>query len=104
VNGTCLSYLERSLLNTCSIMAPNEMQLPNNTANMSSNRKKYRKMRMKFDEKMRESNTFFVKEQLAEKTAARIAIQNEFVFIRNLFYSDGTKCAITVVYSIYSSM
>ena len=47
---------------------------------MATIRKKYRKMRMKFDEKMRESNTFFVEEQLAEGTATRLAIENEFVF------------------------
>jgi hypothetical protein len=46
---------------------------------MESDRKKYRKMRMKFDDKMRESNAFFVDEQLAEETARRLAIENEFV-------------------------
>jgi hypothetical protein len=51
------------------------------TANMAPIRKKYRKMRMKFDEKMRESNTFFVEEQLDEATANRLAIENEFVFL-----------------------
>lgn len=46
---------------------------------MSSIRKKYRKMRIKFDEKMRESNTFCVEMQLAEETIRRLAIENESV-------------------------
>lgn len=43
-------------------------------------------MRMKFDEKMRESNAFFVDEQLAEETARRLAIANEFVSSPQLQY------------------
>ena len=49
------------------------------TANMLSIRKKYRKMRIKFDEKMRQSNIRVEEEQLAEETARRLAIENEYV-------------------------
>lgn len=48
------------------------------TANTAPIRKKYRKMRMTFDEKMRESNNLVLAEALAEETAKRIAIENEF--------------------------
>jgi hypothetical protein len=64
--------------------APLLSRLNNNTfdpitANIAQIRKKYRKMRMKFDEKMRESNQLVVAEALAEETAKRLAIENEFV-------------------------
>lgn len=36
-------------------------------------------MRMTFDEKMRESNNLVLAEALAEETAKRLAIENEFV-------------------------
>jgi hypothetical protein len=44
---------------------------------MSATRKKYRKMRIKFDDKMRQSNEWFVEEQLAVETARRLAQENE---------------------------
>jgi len=44
---------------------------------MSSIRKKYRKMRIKFDEKMRQSNVWYMEEQAATETARRLAQQNE---------------------------
>jgi hypothetical protein len=44
---------------------------------MPSIRKKYRKMRIKFEEKMRDSNVWFVEEQLAVETARRLAEENE---------------------------
>ena len=47
------------------------------SANMPGIRKKYRKMRIKFDEKMRQSNELFVEEQLAVETAKRLAQENE---------------------------
>lgn len=36
-------------------------------------------MRIKFDEKMRQSNIRVEEEQLAEETAKRLAVENEFV-------------------------
>jgi hypothetical protein len=44
---------------------------------MSTIRKKYRKIRVKFDEIMRESNALFVEEQKADQTAKRLAQENE---------------------------
>jgi hypothetical protein len=49
------------------------------TTNRTPFRKKYRKMRIKFDEKMRESNALVLAEKQAEETARRLAIENEFV-------------------------
>ncbi|KAI9647837.1 hypothetical protein NHQ30_004225 [Ciborinia camelliae] len=40
-------------------------------------RKKYRKMRIKFDEAMRQSNLLFMEEQLADETAKRLAQKND---------------------------
>ncbi|KAF7861544.1 hypothetical protein EAF04_008106 [Stromatinia cepivora] len=40
-------------------------------------RKKYRKMRIKFDEAMRQSNSLFMEEQLADETAKRLARDND---------------------------
>ena len=40
-------------------------------------RKKYRKMRFKFDEIMRQSNELCLLEQQAEETAKRLARENE---------------------------
>lgn len=40
-------------------------------------RKKYRKMRLKFEEVMKESNDLYVEEQLAVETAKRLAQENE---------------------------
>lgn len=48
-------------------------------ANMSDIRKKYRKMRIKFDEVMRQNNSLFMEEQLADETAKRLAQENELV-------------------------
>jgi hypothetical protein len=48
-----------------------------NPANMLSIRKKYRKMRIKFDEIMRMSNQFYTDEQRAVETARRLAQENE---------------------------
>ncbi|PQE04669.1 IEC3 subunit of the ino80 complex chromatin re-modelling domain-containing protein [Rutstroemia sp. NJR-2017a BBW] len=44
---------------------------------MSAIRKKYRKIRVKFDEIMRESNALFVEEQKADQTAKRLAQEND---------------------------
>ncbi|RAL61414.1 hypothetical protein DID88_009344 [Monilinia fructigena] len=46
-------------------------------ANMSDIRKKYRKMRIKFDKAMRQSNSLFMEEQLADETAKRLAREND---------------------------
>lgn len=48
-------------------------------ANMSDNRKKYRKMRIKFDEAMRESNSLFLEEQVGNETVMRLMQENELV-------------------------
>ncbi|QSZ36754.1 hypothetical protein DSL72_006637 [Monilinia vaccinii-corymbosi] len=40
-------------------------------------KKKYRKMRIKFDEAMCQSNTLFMEEQLAEETAKRLVQEND---------------------------
>ena len=45
--------------------------------NMDDFRKKYRKMRIKFDEVMRESNENYMKEQKAIETGRRLARENE---------------------------
>ncbi|KAM3075040.1 hypothetical protein ACMFMG_007500 [Clarireedia jacksonii] len=44
---------------------------------MSKIRKKYRKIRVKFDEIMRQSNALFVEEQKADQTAKRLAQEND---------------------------
>ncbi len=41
-------------------------------------RKKFRKLKVKFDEAMRQSNEYFVNEQRGIETAKRIALENEF--------------------------
>jgi IEC3 subunit of the Ino80 complex, chromatin re-modelling len=46
---------------------------------MALTRKKYRKMRIKFEEKMNLSNQLFKEEQDAAETARRLALENEFV-------------------------
>jgi hypothetical protein len=46
---------------------------------MASIRKKYRKMRIKFEEKMSLSNQLFKEEQDSAETARRLALENEFV-------------------------
>src|SRR2546426_65693 len=48
-------------------------------ANTVLNRKKYRKMRIKFDEQMKLSNDLFTMEHNAKETARRLAQQNEYV-------------------------
>ena len=48
------------------------------TANMHPIRKKYRKMRIKFDEVMRESNNLVLANHLAEETTARLAVEIEY--------------------------
>jgi hypothetical protein len=50
-----------------------------NVANMLPTRKKYRKMRIKFDAKMQESNNLCAKEQHGAGTAKRLAQENESV-------------------------
>jgi hypothetical protein len=52
---------------------------PHDVANMLVTRKKYRKMRIKFDVKMQESNTLCAKEQQGADTAKRLAQENELV-------------------------
>ena len=59
---------EMSLAECCTVF---------HSANMPRIRKKYRKMRVKFDAKMHESNTLCAKEQLGADTAKRIAQENE---------------------------
>jgi len=44
---------------------------------MAAPRKKYRKMRIKFDEAMRMSNELYTQEQNAKNTAKRLREQNE---------------------------
>jgi len=44
---------------------------------MSTIRKKYRKMRIKFDDAMSKSNDFFKQERHALETAKRLKQQNE---------------------------
>ena len=55
--------------------------LAQSPANMCAIRKKYRKMRIKFDEAMRQSNSLFMEEQLADETAKRLAQENELVTV-----------------------
>lgn len=47
--------------------------------NGSNHRKKYRKMRIKFEDVMGQSNILFKNEQSAAETARRIALENEWV-------------------------
>jgi hypothetical protein len=58
-------------------IATQQGRLLKHTANMSSIRKKYRKMKFKFDEAMKLSNELYTQEQNAENTAKRIAHENE---------------------------
>lgn len=57
--------------------------IPNGYAKMLiiyyNNRKKYRKMRLKFDQKMNQSNVWYKQEQEAAETARRLALENELV-------------------------
>lgn len=53
--------------------------LARSSTNMSSYRKKYRKMRINFDEAMRQSNSLFMEEQLADETAKKMIRENELV-------------------------
>jgi len=46
-------------------------------ANMLQFRKKFRKIKVKFDEAMRQNNDFYIKEQQAVETARHLAQQNE---------------------------
>lgn len=55
---------------------------------MSSIRKKYRKMRVKFDEIMRLSNEICINEQHAAATARRLAQENESAVSRPLVIGD----------------
>ncbi|TAQ89422.1 hypothetical protein B7494_g2257 [Chlorociboria aeruginascens] len=47
------------------------------SANLNPCRKKYRKMRIKFDEKMHLSNEYYIQEQMAQDTAKRLAQEND---------------------------
>jgi hypothetical protein len=42
-------------------------------------RKKFRKMKFKFEQKMNQSNVWYKQEQEAAETARRLAVENEFV-------------------------
>lgn len=53
--------------------------LPPPTVLLTCSRKKYRKMRVRFDERMRESNTLFREEHKAIALARRLQEQNEYV-------------------------
>jgi len=66
-------------------------------------RKKYRKMRMKFDEVMRQSDELYVEEQLAIETAKRLAQENEFA-LPFLLYDHAANRHPTVASSICSSI
>ena len=48
-----------------------------NTANTMNSRKKFRKMKIKFDEAMRQSNENYLLEQKGIKKARQLAIENE---------------------------
>jgi hypothetical protein len=42
-------------------------------------RKKFRKMKFKFEQKMNQSNVWYKQEQEAAETARRLAVENELV-------------------------
>jgi hypothetical protein len=42
-------------------------------------RKKFRKMKFKFEQKMNQSNVWYKEEQEAAETARRLAVENELV-------------------------
>ena len=46
---------------------------------LTSSRKKYRKLKLQFEEKMRESNNHYVEQHKAVKVAKRLQEQNEYV-------------------------
>jgi hypothetical protein len=48
-----------------------------NVANMTGIRKKFRKMKVRFDFAMRQSNDIYILERKGIETARRIAIENE---------------------------
>ena len=54
---------------------------------MKNDRKKYRKMKFKFEHKMNQSNVCYKQEQEAAETARRLAVENELVT-----YSMGQEC------------
>lgn len=56
-------------------------------------KKKYRKMRFKFEEVMSESNDLCMKEQNAAETAKRLAQENELAYLSNYLWSSTNLCA-----------
>ncbi len=48
-------------------------------ANIMGIRKKFRKMKLKFEQKMNQSNIWYKQEQEAAETARRLAMENESV-------------------------
>jgi hypothetical protein len=80
-NHSSTSYLEicasiRRDRESSKLQKPRNL-LTSSVANMGVNRKKYRKMRIKFDEVMRDSNENYMKEQRAIETGRRLARENE---------------------------
>ena len=57
-------------------------------------RKKFRKMKLKFDQKMSQSNILYKQEQEAVETARRLAIENEsVVLLAGLSYNTDKPIA-----------
>lgn len=66
-------------------------------------RKKYRKMKHTFEEKMRESNSLFREEQKAMELARRLQEQNEWVTLFTIIQKSAFANVSTVNYSTYFS-
>jgi hypothetical protein len=54
-----------------------DKKMPDGKPSYRSWKKKYRKMRVRFDEKMREGENLYKLEQKALETANRLAVENE---------------------------
>jgi hypothetical protein len=65
-------------------------------------RKKFRKMKFKFEQKMNQSNIWYKQEQEAAETARRLAVENESVAVS---LGQGYKAdeSSTANFSIYFS-
>lgn len=60
---------------------PGQEETLDEAANTRPRRKKFRKMKIKFDHMMNESNELYMEEQRAIQTAKRLALENELAYL-----------------------
>jgi IEC3 subunit of the Ino80 complex, chromatin re-modelling len=74
-----ISFIRISLkLPYISLFVITSLESSKETNNMGV-RKKFRKMKFKFEQKMNQSNVWYKQEQEAAETARRLAVENELV-------------------------